>query len=102
MGTGLLSPYIGVTLGSDTLVLTQKKKCRISFASHTAIHFTRNDSLTAQRYHEEILQPIGYIYAATIDPKLIFMDNNVCTHCGNTVKQWFEKEGIEQMELPAC
>ena len=58
----------------------------------TAIRFIRNGSLTAQKYRDEILQPIIRRYVATICSKLIFMGNdNARPHRASAVEDLRKK-----------
>lgn len=58
-------------------------------------------SKTAFRYRDEVLYPTVRLYAATVDPDFVFMDDNVRLYSGVLVEDYLVSEGIARIELPA-
>ena len=58
--------------------------------------------MTAVRYRDEVLDPIVKLYAESVGPSFVLMDDNARLHRAAIVGDFLESEGIARMEWPAC
>ncbi|GFW86042.1 transposable element Tcb2 transposase [Trichonephila clavipes] len=52
----------------------------IMMDGRTVIHFFDTESVTAQRYRDEVLEPYVSLFRGAVGPDFIFMDDNVPCH----------------------
>ncbi|GFV87538.1 transposable element Tcb1 transposase [Trichonephila clavipes] len=50
----------------------------ISLGYHTDLHICRRGSVTAVRYHDDVLDPTVKLHAAVVRPPFVSTDNNAC------------------------
>ena len=69
----------------------------ISLRGRTELHVINNGTLTAQRYHDEILavhvRPYGY--AGAIGPDFLLMDDNATAYRARIVQVYLQRETID-------
>ncbi|GFX91586.1 DUF1758 domain-containing protein [Trichonephila clavipes] len=66
----------------------------ISLGYHTDLHIFKQGSVTAVRYRDEVLEPIVRLYAATVNPTFVLMDDNARPHRADIVDDYLENEGM--------
>ena len=58
-------------------------------------------NLNAQRYRDEILQPIALPYLRNMGPNAVLQDDNARPHRARIIAEFLEEEGVDRMEWPA-
>ena len=58
-------------------------------------------NLNAERYRDEILQPVAIPYLHTLGPNSILQDDNACPHRAGFIRDYLQNVGVERMEWPA-
>ena len=66
----------------------------------TDLYRLENGSLTAIRYHDEILEPMVRPYAGAVGPGSLLMHDNARPHVARVCRQYLEDEGIVTIEWP--
>ncbi|GFW89758.1 transposable element Tcb2 transposase [Trichonephila clavipes] len=67
----------------------------------TDFHFFDTESVTAQRYIDEVLEPYVRLFRGAVGPNFIFMDYNVPCHRAVLIDNFLETENIQCMSWPA-
>ncbi|GFX34769.1 transposable element Tcb1 transposase [Trichonephila clavipes] len=73
----------------------------ISLGFRTDLHIFKRGSVTAVRYRDEVLEPIVILYATSVGPTFVLMDNNARSHRADIVYCYLESEGFARMAWPA-
>ena len=73
----------------------------ICLGSRTDLHVFQNGGITAQRYRDEILEPIVRPFAAAMGAGFILMQDNARPHTARLSMAFLDSEGIDVMEWPA-
>jgi transposase len=72
----------------------------ISWNHKSSLEFL--DSMTADVYLHQVLQPVGLPFARTEVPEhLIWMDDNAPPHRAQVVQEYLQAEGVERLQWPA-
>ena len=58
-------------------------------------------NLNAERYRDEILQPVAIPYLHSLGLKSILQDDNVRPHRARFIRDYLQNLGVERMEWPA-
>ncbi|KAL7828173.1 hypothetical protein AOLI_G00313250 [Acnodon oligacanthus] len=58
-------------------------------------------NLTAERYRDEILQPVAVPYLHSLGPNSILQDDNTRPHRAGIIRDYLQNLGVERMEWPA-
>jgi transposase len=67
----------------------------------TDLYVLPGGTLTAQRYRDEILEPIVRPFAGAIGEGFILMQDNARPHTARISMEYLDQEGIDVMEWPA-
>ena len=73
----------------------------ICFNGRTDLVVLRNSTMTAQRYHDIVIEPIIVPFAGAIGENFVLIDDNARPHRARTVNERLELHGINRMEWPA-
>ena len=73
----------------------------ISLGYRTDLHIFKRGYVTAVRYRDEVLEPIVRLYAATVGPTFVLMDDIARPHRAHIVHDYLESKGIARMAWPA-
>ncbi|GFW33377.1 transposable element Tcb1 transposase [Trichonephila clavipes] len=69
----------------------------ISLGYLTNLHIFKQDSVTAVRYRDEILEHIVKLYATASGPAFVLMDDNARPHRADIADDYLKSEGIARM-----
>ncbi|GFS94840.1 transposable element Tcb2 transposase [Trichonephila clavipes] len=58
----------------------------------TNLHYFDTESVTAQRYRDEVLQPYVHLFRGAVGPDFIFMDDNAPWHRAVLIDDFLETE----------
>ena len=58
-------------------------------------------NLNAERYRDEILQPVAIPYLHSLGPNSILQDDNARPHRAGFIRDYLQNVGVEKMEWPA-
>uniref|UniRef100_A0A8C4DEX4 Tc1-like transposase DDE domain-containing protein n=1 Tax=Dicentrarchus labrax TaxID=13489 RepID=A0A8C4DEX4_DICLA len=72
----------------------------ISLTGKTRLVIT-GGNLNAERYGDEILQPVAIPYLHSLGPNSILQDDNVRPHRTGFIRDYLQYVGVERMEWPA-
>ena len=72
----------------------------ISLGYRTDLHMYKRGSVMADRYRDEVLEPIVQLYAAEVGPTFVLMDDNARPHRAAIVDDSLKSEGIAHIALP--
>ncbi|GFT44450.1 transposable element Tc3 transposase [Trichonephila clavipes] len=67
----------------------------------TELHIFDRETVTGDRYCEEVLLPHVRLFRGAIGPDFIFMDDNARPHRTLAVEELLESEDITRMDWPA-
>ncbi|GFX40011.1 transposable element Tcb2 transposase [Trichonephila clavipes] len=67
----------------------------------TDLHFFDTESVTDQRYRDEVLEPYVRLFRGAVDPDFIFMDDNAPCYRAVLINDFLETENIQRMSWPA-
>ncbi|GFX00447.1 transposable element Tcb1 transposase [Trichonephila clavipes] len=73
----------------------------ISLGYRTNLHIFKRGSVTAFRYRNEVIEPIMRLYAASVSPTFVLMDDNARLHRADIVDDYLESERIARTAWPA-
>ena len=57
-------------------------------------------NLNAERYRDEILQPVAIPYVHSLGPNSILQDDNARPHRAGFIRDYLQNVGVERMEWP--
>ena len=58
-------------------------------------------NLNAERYRDEILEPVAIPYLRNMGPTAILQDDNARPHRARIIREYLQNVGVERMEWPA-
>ncbi|GFV07055.1 transposable element Tc3 transposase [Trichonephila clavipes] len=58
------------------------------------------ESVTAQKYRDEVFEPYVRFFRGAVRPDFIFMDDNSACHRAMLIDEILETENIQHMSLP--
>ncbi|GFX89027.1 uncharacterized protein TNCV_2853271 [Trichonephila clavipes] len=67
----------------------------------TRLHVVANETMTGQRYIDEVLLPHVRLFRGAVGDKFVFMDDNATCHRTLTVQDCLDSEGIQRLVWPA-
>ncbi|GFX96560.1 transposable element Tcb2 transposase [Trichonephila clavipes] len=73
----------------------------IMMEGRTDLHFFDTESVTAERYRDEVLEPYVRLFRGAVGPDFIFMDDNAQCHQAVLIDDFLETENIQRMSSPA-
>ena len=73
----------------------------ISVNGKTDLYVVENETLTAVRYCNEILDQFVRPYASAISPDFILIEDNIRPHRAHVTDAYLERETIMRMDRPA-
>uniref|UniRef100_A0A3Q4AD89 Tc1-like transposase DDE domain-containing protein n=1 Tax=Mola mola TaxID=94237 RepID=A0A3Q4AD89_MOLML len=59
-------------------------------------------NLNAERYRDEIVQPVAILYFHSLGPNSILQDDKARPHRVGFIRDYLQDLGVERMEWPAC
>ena len=59
-------------------------------------------NLNAERYRDEILQPVAFPYLHSLGPSLPSRRTRLDLHIEGFIRGYLQNVGVERMEWPAC
>ncbi|GFV79644.1 transposable element Tcb2 transposase [Trichonephila clavipes] len=68
---------------------------------HTRLHVVSNETMTGQRYIDEVLLPHVRLFRGAVGDKFVFMDDNATCHRTLAVQDCLDSEGIQRLVWPA-
>ena len=74
----------------------------ICLQGRTDLVVLQQGTMTAQRYRNEVLQPIVRPFAGAIGDNFILMQDNARPHTARATMAYLESESIEVMDWPSC
>ncbi|GFX52802.1 transposable element Tc3 transposase [Trichonephila clavipes] len=73
----------------------------IMMDGRTDLHFFDTESVTAQKYRDEVLEPYVRLFRGAVGPDFIFMDDNAACHRAVLIDDFLETENIQRMSWSA-
>ncbi|GFT59008.1 transposable element Tcb2 transposase [Trichonephila clavipes] len=67
----------------------------------TRLHVVAKESMTGQRYIDEVLLPHVRLFRGAVGDKFVFMDDNTTCHRTLAVQDCLDSEGIQRLVCPA-
>ncbi|GFT18797.1 transposable element Tcb1 transposase [Trichonephila clavipes] len=74
----------------------------IMINGRTRLHVVANETITGQRYIDEVLLPHVHLFRGAVGDKFVFMDDNATCHQTLAVQDCLDSEGIQRLVWPAC
>ncbi|GFT91257.1 transposable element Tc3 transposase [Trichonephila clavipes] len=73
----------------------------IMINGRTRLHVVANETMTGQRYIDEVLLPHVRLFRGAVGDKFVFMDDNATCHRTLAVQDCLDSEGIQRLAWPA-
>ena len=73
----------------------------VSIDGRNDLHVLDRGTMTAQRYRDEVLDPIALLYASAVGEGFILMYHNARPHTGRICTVYLDPQGIGIMEWPS-
>ncbi|GFY26628.1 transposable element Tcb2 transposase [Trichonephila clavipes] len=73
----------------------------IMINGRTRLHVVANETMTGQRYIDEVLLPHVRLFRGAVGDKFVFMDDNATCHRTLAVQDCLDSEGIQRLVWPA-
>ncbi|GFU17211.1 transposable element Tcb1 transposase [Trichonephila clavipes] len=72
----------------------------IRINGRTRLHVVANESMTGQRYIDEVLLPHVRLFRGAVGDEFVFMDDNATCHRTLAVQDCLDSEGIQRLVWP--
>ncbi|GFX20318.1 transposable element Tcb2 transposase [Trichonephila clavipes] len=73
----------------------------IMINGRTRLHVVANETMTGQRYIDEVLLPHVRLFRGAVGDKFVFIDDNTTCHRTLAVQDCLDSEGIQRLVWPA-
>ncbi|GFW14524.1 uncharacterized protein TNCV_2358481 [Trichonephila clavipes] len=73
----------------------------IMINGRTRLHVVANETMTGQRYIDEVLLPHVRLFLGAVGDKFVFMDDNATCYRTLAVQDCLDSEGIQRLVWPA-